>query len=308
MEGYLKMFKLNIYEKTIRTLLKPLWCIFVRPFASETLNTKFLYWVVMGHSLDLENPKDFNEKIQWLKLNWKDPLISQCADKYDVREYVKACGCEDILNDLYGVYDKTEDINWESLPDKFVLKCTHGCGYNIICTDKSKLDKKASLAKLKKWMQSKYGLRYVEYHYLAIKPRIICEQYIETEDGSLPNDYKISCFKGKAFYVAVCTGRPSSIKWHFFDMKWNLLDIVLPTHNIGELPAKPLCWDRMVEVATALSEVFPFVRIDLYDDRGRVVFGEMTFTPGAGLFSTFYSQIGLNYLGGLLNLPEIKKR
>ena len=142
------MFTLNTRQKIIRALLRPLWRIFVQPFASETLRTKFLYWDVMGLRLDLVNPKDYNEKLQWLKLNWKDPLITQCADKYGVRVYVKGCGCEDILNELYGVYDKTDDINWEFLSDKFVLKCTHGCGYNIICTDKSKLNKKDSLAKL----------------------------------------------------------------------------------------------------------------------------------------------------------------
>jgi len=298
---------LNTRQKIIRTLLRPLWRIFVQPLASETLRTKFLYWDVMGRRLDLVNPKDYNEKLQWLKLNWKDPLIPKCADKYGVREYVKGCGCEDILNELYGVYDKTDDINWESLPDKFVLKCTHGCGYNIICTDKSKLDKKASLTKLKKWMRSQYGLRYVEYHYLSIKPRIICERYIETEAGLLPNDYKILCFNGQPRYVVAISERVSGMKLHYLNMQWNWLDIVMPIHNKGELPVKPLCWDKMVEVATALSQPFPFVRIDLYDDNGKVVFGEMTFTPGAGLLR-FYSEAGLNYVGGLLTLPEIKKR
>ena len=302
------MFTLNTRQKIIRILLRPLWRIFVQPFASETLRTKFLYWDVMGRRLDLENPRDFNEKIQWLKLNWKDPLIPQCADKYGVREYVKDCGCEDILNELYGVYDKTDDINWESLPDKFVLKCTHGCGYNIICTDKSNLNKKDSLAKLNKWMRSKYGLRYVEYHYLAIKPRIICERYIESESGSLPKDYKILCSNGKPNYVLVCSERASNKKCHYLDLRWNLLDVAQPTHNSGELPVKPTCWDRMVEVAAALSQPFPFVRIDLYEEKGRVVFGEMTFTDGAGLLRDYYSEKGLNHAGGLITLPEIKKK
>jgi len=297
------VFTLNAREKIVRSLLKPLWHVFVQPFASETFNTKFLYWDVMGHRLDLVNPKDYNEKIQWLKLNWKAPLISHCADKYGVREYVKSCGYEDILNELYGVYDKTDDINWESLPDRFVFKCTHGCGYNIIFTDKSKLNKKDSLMKLNKWMRSKYGLRYVEYHYLSIKPRIICERYIETESGSLPNDYKISCFNGKPHYVEVQTG---GIKRHYFYMQWNWLDLVLPKYNIGERPVKPFCWDKMVEVASLLSQQFPFVRIDLYDDKGKVVFGEMTFTPSAGLMRVF-SEAGLNYAGGLIELSEIKK-
>ena len=175
----------------ISNFLKPLWRIFVRPFASETLETKFIYWVNMGKPLNLKDPEDFNEKLQWLKLNWKDPLISECADKYAVRKYVEMNGCGDVLNELYGVYSETIDIPWESLPDKFVLKCTHGCGYNIICTDKASLDKRSASDKIERWMRSRYGLCYAEYHYLSITPCIICERYIETPAGLTPNDYKI---------------------------------------------------------------------------------------------------------------------
>lgn len=290
----------------ICNFLKPIWRIFVKPFASETLETRFIYWVVMGRSLNLDNPEDFNEKLQWLKLNWKDSLISDCADKYGVRKYVEEHGCGDVLNELYGVYNRTVDIPWESLPDKFVLKCTHGCGYNIICADKKSLNKHSTLSKLEQWMRSKYGLRYAEYHYLSITPRIICERYIETEAGFTPNDYKIFCFSGKPHYVAVAIDRATNIKWHFLDMEWKHLDIALPDHNKGNPPIKPACWDRMVDVAIKLSQPFPFVRIDLYDDNGRVIFGEMTFTPAACMNQGYYSKKGLLYIGGLMSLPKIK--
>ena len=290
----------------ISNFLKPLWRIFVRPFASETLETKFIYWVNMGKPLNLKDPEDFNEKLQWLKLNWKDPLISECADKYAVRKYVEANGCGDVLNELYGVYSETIDIPWESLPDKFVLKCTHGCGYNIICTDKRSLDKRSASDKIERWMRSRYGLCYAEYHYLSITPRIICERYIETPAGITPNDYKIFCFNGKPHYVAVGIDRATDIKWHFLDMEWDHIDITLPDHNKGNPPVKPACWDRMVEVAIKLSQPFPFVRVDLYDDNGRAVFGEMTFTPAACMNQGYYSKRGLIYVGGLLSLPQIK--
>lgn len=295
----------SIRKLLVKPLLKPFWRVFVQPFASKTLATKVLYWIVTGRRLNLSNPEDFHEKLQWLKLNWEQPLVAQCTDKYSVREYVVGRGCGDVLNELYGVYERTNDIPWELLPKKFALKCTHGCGYNIICDDKAKLSRLFSLVRLEWWMRSSYGHRYAEYHYLAIKPRIICERYIETAAGFLPIDYKIFCFNGRPHYVATATDRSTQIKWHFLDMEWKRIDIALPEHTQGDLPPRPVCWDRMVEVAVKLSQPFPFVRVDLYDDNGRVVFGEMTFTPAAGLMRGYYSETGLKYLGGLLRLPEV---
>ena len=296
----------NIRELLVKLLLKPIWLIFVQPLVSQTLGTKVLYWIVMGRHLNLVNPEDFNEKLQWLKLNWKDPLVSQCADKYGVRDYVVEQGCSDVLNELYGVYDRSTDIPWGSLPEKFALKCTHGCGYNIICDDKAKLSRVFTLARLEWWLRCNYGRRYAEYHYLPIKPRIICERYIETAAGFLPDDYKIFCFNGRPHYVATGTGRATRIKWNFLDMEWKRIEIALPEHTQGDVPVRPSCWDRMVEVAVALSQPFPFVRVDFYDDKGRAVLGEMTFTPGAGLMTGYYSDAGLKYVGGLLRLPEVE--
>ncbi len=294
----------NIHRLLVKPLLKPLWRAFVQPMVSRTLSTKILYWIVTGRHLNLANPEDFYEKLQWLKLNWQQPLVSQCADKYAVRKYVVSQGCGDVLNELYGVYERTADIPWESLPNKFVLKCTHGCGYNIICDDKDKLNRVFAWLKLEWWLRSNYGYRYAEYHYLAIKPRIICERYIEPAGGFLPADYKIFCFNGRPYYVATATDRDTQIKWHFLDMEWKRIDIALPEHTQGELPKRPACWERMVEVAVKLSQPFPFVRVDFYDDDGRAVFGEMTFTPAAGLMRGYYSEAGLKYVGSLLKLPE----
>lgn len=294
----------NCRKSLIEPLLKMSWRMFVRPFASQTLETKVLYWIMMNRPLNLVNPEDFNEKLQWLKLYWQRPLVSQCADKYGVRDYVKQCGCQDVLNELYGVYDRTTDIPWESLPRKFALKCTHGCGYNIICSDKAKLSRLRTLARIGWWMRSDYGHHNAEYHYSSIKPRIVCERYIESETGCLPDDYKIFCFNGRPHYVAIATDRATRVKWSFLDMEWKPIDIVLPEHAQGGLPAKPVCWDRMVAAAVELSQPFPFVRVDFYDDNGKAVFGEMTFAPGGGLMRDYYSESGLKYVGSLIQLPE----
>jgi len=288
----------------VKVFLKPIWRIFVQPFVSQTVGTRALYWIIMGQSLNLVEPKDINEKIQWLKLNWKHPLLSQCADKYGVREYVAEKGCSDVLNELYGVYDRVTDIPWDLLPEKFALKCTHGCGYNIICNDKAKLSRLFAMVRLEWWMRSSYGRRHAEYHYLSIKPRIICERYIETCEAILPNDYKLYCFHGRPYFVAVATDRGTNVKWHFLDMDWNRMDIDLPEHTQGNLPIKPVCWDHMSEVAVRLSQPFPFVRVDFYEENGRAVFGEMTFTPGAGMLRGYYNEAGMNFLGELLHLPE----
>ncbi len=140
----------------LELLLKTGWRIFVRPFASQTVETKILYWIVMGRQLNLVNPEDFNEKLQWLKLYWQQPLVSQCADQYNVREYVTEHGCGDVLNELYGVYDRTSEIPWGDLANKFALKCTHGCGYNIICVDKEKVSRRQSMISIERWMRTAF--------------------------------------------------------------------------------------------------------------------------------------------------------
>jgi hypothetical protein len=280
-----------------------LWRLAVRPFASQVTATRALYRLILRKRLNLENPQDFNEKLQWLKLFWQTPLVSRCADKYAVRQYAVECGCADVLNELYGVYDRAADIVWEKLPPQLVLKCTHGCGYNIICEDKAKLDRRQTLARLHRWMKTRYSRRYAEYQYDPIPPRIVCEKYLQTPAGYLPIDYKIFCCNGQPRFVAVATDRARDVQWHYLDMKWTPLNITLPQHNRGAPPPRPPCWDRMGTAAAALAQPFPFVRADFFDDNGHAVLAEMTFTPAAGLNSAYYSGAGLRYIGNLIHLP-----
>ena len=267
------------------------------------LASKYRYRKVTGQKLDLKNPRNFNEKLQWLKLYWQNPLVVKCADKYGVREYAKDCGCEEILNQLYGVYEHPSEIDWGNLPDKFALKCTHGSGFNIICDDKKKLDKEQTLKQLNEWLKTRYGRQTAEIHYTYIRPRIVCEQYIETDAGLLPIDYKFFCFNGKPELVVVCSDRSSDVRFICANLDWQPMDILTKQCSSEKLPNKPDCLDAMIEYAAKLAQPFPFVRVDFYDFKGKPVLGELTFTPAACM-SLYYNETGLQLLGDMLQLPR----
>lgn len=150
---------------------------------SPKWNTEFRFWMTFKRKIDLENPESFNEKLLWLKLNryMNDPLVIQCADKYAVRDYVTACGCGDLLNEMYGVYDDADSIPWEDLPRQFVLKWNFGSGFNIICPDKSKIDRNEVIRQMKKWGRSRYWLSYSEMQYKYCRKKIVCEKYLSAE-------------------------------------------------------------------------------------------------------------------------------
>lgn len=258
---------------------------------SPKLNTKVVYFTKFKKRINLKFPQTLDEKIQYLKFHdyYKNPLVMQCADKYAVREYVRECGCEEILNELIAEYDKVDDVQWDKLPNQFVIKWNFGCGQNLICFDKSKLDIKDAIRKLKSWYKIKdtFYLGYSEMQYKGIPPKLICEQLIETENGGLPVDYKFYCFNGNADCVLVCTGRDDSghgAQYYFFDRGWHLKrynkagksapkDFTLP---------KPKNIDKLFDYAEKLSKPFPFVRADFYLENGKITFGELTFTPCGG--------------------------
>jgi len=278
------------------------WYFSVLYIGSPVLASKYIYQHHLGKNLNLKNPKDFNEKLQWLKLYWRNPLVAKCADKYEVREYVEKSGCEQILTKIYGVYNKSSEINWDSLPKKFALKCTHGCGFNIICDEKDKLDKDKVSKQLDKWLKIRLDKYQGEVQYSKMKPRIICEQYIETDAGFLPVDYKFLCFNGKTRLVTVCSERVTGLKFHSVDLNWKTINIGSDKYPAGDYPKKPECFDEMIKYAEILAVPFPFVRIDLYDYNGKPILGEMTFTPGAAMNDNF-NETGLQLLGEMLKLP-----
>ena len=273
---------------------------------SPTLTSKIYYETKLKKKLDLKKPKTFNEKLMWLKLNEyeNNKLITQCADKYRVREYVENCTCGEILNELIGVYDNVEEIDFEKLPDKFVLKCNHAAGYNIICQDKSKLDIDKTKRQLKKWLKSDYWRYVAELQYKNIEKKIICEKLLESKDGNAIEDYKIYCFDGKPLFCMVCVGRNfGKPKYYFMDREWKLMRINPAGINAPSdfTIDKPNCIDEMYIYAEKLSKPFKFVRVDFYNYNDKIVFGELTFTP-AGCVDGNYIDSVQEKLGNLIKV------
>ncbi len=296
--------------KNVHGLLKKALCTI-----SPALYSKYLFRRILGRNLDLNNPEGMDAKLAWLKLHTyrDDPLVTQCSDKYCVREYVKNCGCESTLNDLYAVWRYPEEIDWDSLPKAFVLKCNHGSGYNLICLDKDKIDRDAVADKLRAWLNEDYWMRYAEMQYRNIPKRILCEKYL----GDSLIDYKIYCFNGVPKYILACVGRDEASPSHtegqhdprffFFDTNWNLCPLTKDGLEFADQfsLSRPDDLEKMLDVAAKLCRPFPFVRVDLYDVSGTVVFGELTFTPSAAMDTGRLPETD-RFFGSLLVLPEKK--
>ncbi|UUS60877.1 ATP-grasp fold amidoligase family protein [Acinetobacter sp. YH16056_T] len=275
---------------------------------SPKLHTKILFLFIFKRWLFLSKSKvkTLNEKIQWLKFNeYHKNIYTKCADKYLAREYVAEKGCSEILNPLIANYNNFEEIDFDKLPEKFALKCNHGAGFNIIVEDKNQLDRKNIKLKLDDWMKTDFSLFSAEPHYKKIPRKIICEEFLVNELGQFPDDYKFYCFDGVPKYVMLCQGRKNAeTKFYYFDMDWNLAPLSndsLDAINQNIKIEKPIAFDEMKKYAYKLSSDFKFVRTDFYHVNGKVIFGELTFTPSAGLDRDRLKKTDL-LLGNLLNL------
>lgn len=272
---------------------------------SPYLLVQYLYIKNTGKRFKAKNPRTLDEMLLWLNLYWRHPLKARCSDKYAVRSYVEEHGMGHHLTNLYGVYAYSAEIDFSKLPDQFVLKCTHGCGFNIFCRDKSHLDIKEAKRKLDAWMKVDISKLAGEVHYASIKPRIICEAFLEDRSGKALSDYKVYCFDGKAHCTMACTDREAKrAKYDFYDREWkNKLayskSSLLANRNIP----KPEAYDEIIQAAEVLSKPFPFVRMDFYSVNGKPVFGEMTFTPH-GCIDTFMTDLAQDVMGKLIKLPE----
>lgn len=232
---------------------------------------------------NLENPKKFSEKQQWYKLNDRKPLQEKCADKYEVREYIKSCGYGSLLNEIYGIYEKVEDIDIDKLPKQVVLKATHGSGFNLIVKDKDNVNWKMWKRIMKSWLNQDIYWSGREWVYKNLKRRIVVEKYLEDETGEL-RDYKFFCFNGEPRFMQLEVGRFGKNKTrNFYDMEWKLMPFgkELP-HNPDLHVEKPYAFEEMKRIAKELSKPFTFVRVDLYQVGGKVYFGELTFFPAGG--------------------------
>ncbi|NMA73512.1 MAG: glycosyl transferase [Bacteroidales bacterium] len=252
----------------------------------------------MGKNLDLRNPQTYNAKLQWLKLNYRAPDQTRYVDKYEVRSDIANIIGSEYLVPLVGMYNKVEDIDWSALPDKFVLKCTHGCGTNIICTDKKQLPIEKTVKSLNSWMKKNWFWYGREWPYKNVIPRIICEEYLA--DNIV--DYKFMCFHGEPKLIQIHTNRGQDDQTlDFYDINWNRTPIRRFKNTCTDELPQPKKLSEMIEIARELSSGEIHVRVDLYEVRGKIYFGEKTYYSASG-FSPFAEDEHDELLGSWIKL------
>lgn len=267
---------------------------------------KIIYYQTFNKKLDLKNPKTFNEKLQWLKLYNRNPEYTKMVDKYEVKKYVAEKIGEEYIIPLIGIYNSFDEINFNELPDQFVIKCTHDSGGIVICKDKSNFSIEEARKKINKCMKNNYYRSWREWPYKNVKPRIIIESFMDDGVNSQLVDYKLQCFWGKVDNILVCVDRDkeTGVKYHYFDTNWKYLKYC-PYPGINEKNiniSKPKQLDKMIKIAERLSAGIPEVRIDLYIIHGKIYFGEYTFFTNGGFDTTITSDADI-ILGEKLKLP-----
>ena len=248
---------------------------------SDEAHSKLLYRIMFGYVPDLKHPKTMNEYICATKISDEKLNFWRYTDKYEVRNYVAETVGEEYLNTVVGIYSSFDEIDFDTLPNAFAMKATHGSSYNIIVTDKHKLDRRAAKRKFDKWLKKNFFYKDREKNYKHIKPRIMCDAFLQPQDGEL-EEYKLFCFKGKVGFIQhnkqMGNGRFSNI----FTPNWQQLSVKYGYDGFDG-DGKPENGDELVMVAEKLAAKFPFVRVDLYNVDGRIVFSELTFHSGGGL-------------------------
>lgn len=262
---------------------------------------------VFGYELNLEHPQTFNEKLQWLKLYDRKPEYTRMVDKYEAKKYVAERIGEDHIIPTLGVWERFDDIDFEALPDQFVLKCTHDCGGLVICRDKSRLDIPAARKKINRCLKRNYYYSNREWPYRGVQPRIIAEAYMEDAETAELRDYKFFCFNGAAKLLFIASERQKEgeeTKFDFFDMEFQHLDVRNGHPNADVCPEKPKHFDEMRAFAEKLSQGIPQLRVDFYEANDQVYFGELTFYHWSGIVP-FDPPEWDRILGDWIKLPEV---
>jgi glycosyltransferase involved in cell wall biosynthesis len=259
----------------------------------------------MGKRLKLNPPVTYNEKLQWLKLYDRAPRYTQMVDKYEVRKYIADKIGEEYLIPLLGVWDRFDDIDFDKLPDQFVLKCTHDSGSVFICKEKNDCNIKAAKKKISKSLKKNYYHHYREWPYKNIKPRVIAEQFMVDESGIELKDYKFFCFDGVPKMLFIASDRPHDTRFDFYDIEFNHLPFEQGHPWATKQINKPEDFNEMLEIAAELSQNIPHVRVDLYDINGKIYFGELTFTHYSGSVP-FRPEVWDTKIGNWLKLPIMK--
>lgn len=303
---------MNLIIKGIKELLTPktffhklygVMLEFVAPtICNDGLYLKLKWNHCMNYPLDLKHPKTFNEKLQWLKLHNHNSDFIKMVDKAEAKKYVASIIGEEYIIPTLAVYERAKDINFDELPCQFVLKCTHDSGGIVICKDKATLDIKDAIRKLQKGLKKNFYYINREWPYKNVKPRIIAEQYM-TDNGYELKDYKFFCFNGVPKFLKVDFDRYVDHHANYYDLNWKLLPFdELPYGRIEDkLIPKPVNFNKMISIAKELSKDIPFVRVDLYNVKGKIYFGELTFYPATGMAK--YHPIEWDYrIGSWINL------
>lgn len=295
---------LNVIKQPSLILLKLDKMNLIRLSDKKFIEYRFLS--EMGYKLNLKNPKTFNEKLQWLKLYDRNPEYTKMVDKYEVREYIKEKIGEEYLIPLIGVYDKFDDIDFDKLPNQFVIKCNHDSGGLIICKDKNRLDIETARKKINRSLKTNYYYSGREWPYKNVKPKILIEKYMEDSNKSDLIDYKLFCFNGIPKIVLVCSERFSSSNMceTWFDMNWKLIDMTESGHRVDSTISKPKQLKKMVELSKKLSKNIPFIRVDWYEIGDKLYFGELTFYPASG-FEKFEPKEWNKKIGDMLSIDKL---
>ena len=290
----------NLIKNILLSPFNALWCL------NPSLELKLMFRLQTGYKLNLKEPRTYSEKLQWLKLNYQNNLMPICSDKFRVREFVNKKGLGKYLNNLLWEGFNPELIPFKTLPDKFVIKATHGSSFNIIVKNKDCINEKKIIKTCKKWLRTKYLKCYGEWRYGKEKPRIIIERYLENSNENQLFDYKFYCFFGKVKLISLDYDRYISHKEVLYDENWSKIEncSLMKQNKSEEIRdfAKPKNFEIMLQIAETLSKDFLHARVDLYNIEGNIFFGEITFASGSGFDKIEPRSFDIK-LGDYLSLP-----
>ncbi len=295
----MKQFKLFLIKLARKNILKL--------SDKKFLDLCFDYY--LGKKINWDNPQTYNEKLQWLKIYDRQDRYTKMVDKYEAKNYVKNIIGQEYIIPTIGIYDKFEDINFDKLPQQFVMKCTHDSGGLVICKDKNKLNLKETKKKINKCLKVNYFNCWKEWPYKNVKPRIIIEKYMSNSDSEGINDYKFFCFNGKVKLLFIATDRVrenEETKFDFYDENFNHLPIKNGHPNAIIPPSKPINFEKMKKLAEILSTDIPHLRVDFYEINGKIYFGELTFSHWAGMVPFEPEEYDL-ILGNWIDIKKIKQ-
>lgn len=273
---------------------------YLKKFPDDRKFIEYVYEMRLGRKPELDNPKRFTEKMQWLKLNYRNPLFTKCVDKFLVREYIESKGYGELLNELYAHITDVDELDVDKLPDRFVVKAAHSSSMNYVCTDKNSVNWKSKKKIFKLWLEHDLYLDGREWAYKNLKPSIVVEKYLEDDSGYL-RDYKFVCINGEVKLIFADVDRYSDHKRACYDADWNKVDIVTDCKTTDV--KRPDNLEEMEKIAKDLSADFPFVRVDLYNCNGKIYFGELTFYPWGGIIQFTPDTFDFEF-GDMIELPE----